>query len=156
MILPKERYHTQWVCLPTTVRAIMIIPLKYADKAHHPGNSRLLSNQWLTLSQMACFSVSCHFQKSVIRILLRVLRVGWANFGPCLFWWEKDSKCTIFASKFSYPLRNTSCGIAKYSRNSQRELILRFQHLPLTPASCVTELVILWATRQSIFPHLCL
>lgn len=44
MILPKEWRHTQRVCLPT-VRAIMIISLKDAYKAHHPGNSRFLSNR---------------------------------------------------------------------------------------------------------------
>lgn len=67
---------------------------------------------------------------------------------------KKRLKMYHFCFQVSYPLRNTSCGIAKHSRNSQRELILRFQHLSLTPVSCVTELMVPLAMWQSIFFHL--
>lgn len=69
---------------------------------------------------------------------------------------EKRLEMYHFCFQVSYPLRNTLGGIAKYSRNSQRELILRFQHLSLTPVSCVTELMIPLGMWQTIFSHLSL
>lgn len=155
-ILPKKWCRTQWVCLPSSVSEIMMIPLEHACMAHHPGNSRFLSNWCLTLSitdglPFSLFSLSkvrdSDWSYSEFSVWAGLILVPASSD-------KKRLKMYHFCFQVSYPLRNTSCGIAKYSRNSQRELILRFQHLSLTPVSCVTELMVPLAMWQSIFFHL--
>lgn len=56
------------------IRLITPVILDFIKLIVHTNHHRWLSFQSLF-----------HFQKSVNRILLRILSVGWANFGPCLF-----------------------------------------------------------------------
>lgn len=152
-ILPKEWCHPQCTCFPTSVSAIIIILLKYAYKALTLVILDLIKlivhinhHRWLAFQSLFTFKSPWYGSYSEFSVWAGLILVPASSH-------EKRLKMYHVCFQVSYPLRNTSGGIAKYSRNSQRKLILRFQHLSFTPVSCVTELMIPLGMWQTIFSH---